>query len=81
VLAVARSATAVKCDGYLKPRARQVQQLVLQRFADLDSEKRGTSTEFDTAVRYPVACTNHPGDSSCAQVSQKCAKRSARPRP
>jgi len=31
VIAVARSATAVKCDGYPKPRARQVQQLVLRR--------------------------------------------------
>ena len=28
-LALARSARAVKCDGYLKHRARQVQQLVL----------------------------------------------------
>ena len=31
MLALARSAKAVNCDGYLKHRARQVQQLVMRR--------------------------------------------------
>jgi hypothetical protein len=73
VFAPARSAGAVKCDGYLKHRARQVQQLVLRRLAmprlrlesGLHELRRGAAVHNGRTVTPAARCGPERGRCRC----------------
>ena len=63
MLALARSARAVECDGFLKHRARQVQMVVMRQA----SEAKGRS-----ASQYSTRLIASPGNRSTAEPPYPC---------